>query len=89
MLLSDVITIIPFIPMLFEEGVGFEPTNQLRFPVFKTGAISQTLPTLYFNCAAGRNRTYIAEARVLQTRDFTTLPSSAIVIEEDMGFEPM
>ena len=31
-----------------EEGVGFEPTNPLRFPVFKTGTInhSVTLPLI-------------------------------------------
>ena len=28
------------------EGEGFEPPERFRSPVFKTGAISQTLPTL-------------------------------------------
>lgn len=28
-----------------EEGVGFEPTGGFPPPVFKTGAISRTLPT--------------------------------------------
>ena len=28
------------------DGVGFEPTDLVRSPVFKAGALSQTLPTI-------------------------------------------
>ena len=34
-------------PINLEEGVGFEPTGLLHPLVFKTSAISQTLPTLH------------------------------------------
>lgn len=32
-------------PMGLEEGLGFEPKGLLHPPVFKTGAISRTLPS--------------------------------------------
>ena len=63
-----------------------------RLPVFKTGAINQTLPNLHLICRRGGIRTYSALRQQIYSlsrlSNFAAL-ADCLMTAEDNGFEPL